>query len=523
MACRSGHLGTLTNFRYASGTPRVYTDKTMKALLTLIALPSFALAQIKAGFADREVVPDIGMEFPGNYGKSIAKEIHDPPKVRAAVFDDGKKRVAIVGLDALAIRRETAVAARKLVQEKTGIAPENIVLGASHSHTSGPTVMVLPGEYDHADEHVKMLAYEKSSGADPKYLDRFVKGIADAVVAANMNLAEVTLSFGVGKEDKVSFNRRQRMKNGLSFSHAGRGNPDIVGYAGPIDPDVGVIGAWGKDGKPLGVVVNFACHATTGPAPFSANWIYYLEKTIRGGLGADVPVVFLQGACGDITQVDNLDPFAPKNGDYYGQLIGGCVGAEALKVLYRAERSAGPFPVESLVKTWRIPRRIPEPAKVARSLAMTKRNPKEVGTTEWIFAKEIVMLDALLKKERDVEVEVQVMQIGPVVFFTTPAEYFVEFGLEFKKKCGFAMAFPVELANGCVGYVPTEEAFGSNGGGYETRLTSYSNLEITAGRQMLDAGLELTRKLTPLPIPMPPKAPDWKEGWSYGNVPAELK
>lgn len=495
----------------------------MKILIALFALPAIAFAQIKAGFADREVVPDVGMEFPGNYGKSVAHVVTDPPKVRAAVFDDGKKRIAIVGLDALAIRRDTAEAARKLIQEKTGIARENILLNASHSHTSGPTMNVLPGEYDHADDHVKMLAYEKSPGADPKYLARFINGIADAVTAANANVAEVLLSFGEGKEDKVSYNRRQRMKNGLTFSHAGRGNPDIVGYAAPIDPAVSVIGAWGKDGKPLGVVVNFACHATTGPAPFSANWIFYLEKTIRGGLGANIPVVFLQGDCGDITQVDNLDPFAPKHSDYYGQLIGGCVGAEALKVLFRAERSAGPFTVESLGKTWRIPRRIPDPAKVQRAIAATKKSPKEVGTTEWTFAKEIVLLDALLKKERDVEVEVQVMQIGPAAFFSTPAEYFVEFGLEFRKKCGFPMAFPLELTNGCVGYVPTEEAMGPNGGGYETRLTSYSNLEISAGRQMLDAALELARKLTPTPMPTGPKAGEWKEGWTYGNLPPEVK
>jgi neutral ceramidase len=494
-------------------------------LLTLLTFTGATVAsgQMRAGFAEREVRPDPGMEVPGGYGKAFAKEIHDPPKVRAAVFDDGKKRVALVGLDALAIRRDTAQQARREITAKTGIPAECVLLTASHSHTSGPTVMVLPGEYDHASPLVQELAYQKSSAADPKYLERFVAGIVDAVVAADQARAECQLSFGVGKEDKVAFNRRQRMKNGLSYSHAGRGNPDIVDYAGPIDPDVGVIGAWSKDGKPLGVVVNFSCHATTGPAAFSANWIYFLEKTIRGGLGADIPVVFLQGACGDITQVDNLDPFAPKNGDFYAQLIGGCVGAEALKILFRAERSAGPFAVETKGKTWRIPRRVPEPGKVLRSLELVKKHPKEVGTTEWLFAKETVLLDALLAKEKDMEVEVQAVQVGPVVCFSTPAEYFVEFGLEFKKRGNFPITFPVELTNGCVGYVPTEAAFGEHGGGYETRLTSYSNLEISAGRQMLEAGLELAKQLTPSPLPERAKAGPFKEPWSYGAVPPETK
>ena len=507
----------LPSARSAGDAPR------MKTLIFLLATTTAALAQIKAGFADRDVLPDPGMEVPGNYGKSFAKVIHDPPKVRAAVFDDGKKRVAIVGLDALAILRTTALEARRRITEKTGIPAECITLCASHSHTSGPTLGALPGEYDHASEHVKDLAYNKSPGANPVYLERFITGIVDAVVAADAAKTECLLSFGYGHEDKVSFNRRQRMKDGRSVSHAGRGNPNIVGYAGPIDPQVGVIGAWTKDGKPLGVVVNFACHATTGPAAFSANWVYFLEKTIRGGLGADVPVVFLQGACGDITQVDNLDPFAGKDGDYYGQLVGGSVGAEALKVLWRAERGAGPFAVDAAVKSWQMARRITDPARVQRCIEATKKSPKEVGSTEWTFAKEIVLLDALIAKQKDVEVEVQAVQIGPVVLFVTQAEYFVEFGLEFKKRTHFPMAFPCELSNGCVGYVPTEEAMGPNGGGYETRLSSYSNLEVTAGRQFLEAALELSKKFTPSPLPQRAKAPAWGAVWEYGNVPPDLK
>ena len=87
--------------------------------------------------------------------------------------------------------------------------------------------------------------------------------------------------------------------------------------------------------------------------------------------------------------------------------------------------------------------------------------------------------------------------------------------------CSFT--FPVELANGIVGYVPTEEAFGPNGGGYETRLTSYSNLVITAGRTFADTGIALTREMKPAPVPEAPKAPAFAKPWTYGNVPPELE
>ena len=77
-----------------------------------------------------------------------------------------------------------------------------------------------------------------------------------------------------------------------------------------------------------------------------------------------------------------------------------------------------------------------------------------------------------MKKAPTVAVEVQAVEVGPSVFVTTPAESFGRDQLEIKAGSGFPFTFPVSLANGCVGCVPTEEAFGPHGGGYETRLTS---------------------------------------------------
>jgi hypothetical protein len=126
-------------------------------------------AQPKPGFAERDVTPDIGMEKPGNYIKNYHHRFHDPCKVRVAVFDDRRKRVALVGVDALMVPRHLVLGARKEIQPRCGIGPDAILIAEFHSNTSGPTGMVQPGEYDFTSSLVKKLAYERSSCADTGY------------------------------------------------------------------------------------------------------------------------------------------------------------------------------------------------------------------------------------------------------------------------------------------------------------------------------------------------------------------
>lgn len=476
-----------------------------------------------SGFAEIDISPDIGMEQPGGYGKSFHKTLHDPCKVRAAVFFDGNKKVAIVGIDALMIHHSIVNSVREKVQGRCGIPSESVLIAASHSHSSGPTGMIQPGQYDHAGGWVKSLAYEKSSCADPKYLNRVEDKLVEAICNANNSLEETTLGVGVGKEEEVAFNRRFHMKNGITYTHPRQGNPDIIEAAGPVDPDVGVIGVWDKEGKCKGCIVNFACHATTNPGGISANWIYYMEQTIRGAMGPDCIVVFVAGASGDVTQVDNLSPYKNLAGENWARFVGARVGAEAVKVLLNMPRGAS-FPLDSKASVMEIKRRKPDPERVKKCAQMVKKSPEEVGSSEWVFAKEIVLLDALIKNEPSEPVEVQAIQIGPAVFITNPAEYFCQYGLDIKNKSPFTFTFPVSLANGCVGYVPTLEAFGTKGGGYETRLTSYSNLEITAGDYMAQKGIELAKQMSPGKVPEFEKAPPYNDNaWQYGNVKPELK
>lgn len=487
------------------------------------AQKSSFLSATKAAFSEKDITPALGMEQPGNYGKSFHKTIHDPCKVRAAVFDDGAGAVAVVAVDALMVPASLVAGARKRIAVTTPLVADAVLICATHSHSSGPTGMVQPGEFDWASDLIKELAYEKSSCANAAYLKTVEDQIVAAVTEAHAKRTEATLGVGRGYEDSVAFNRRFFMSNGMTYTHPGQLNPDIVRPAGPIDPEVGVIGCWNADGKLAGCIVNYTCHTTTNPGGASANWVYYLEQTLRGAFGAECVVVFIQGAAGDVTQVNNLNPHVNRAGEDWARFVGARVGAEAVKVLLDMPRGTL-APVAWKVHRENMKRRLPAPAKVAEALATVKKTPEEAGATTWIFAKETLMLDAKGKREPTLPVEVQVVQIGPVAIVTNPAEYFCQFGLDIKLNSPFPYTFISMLANGCVGYVPTEQAMAPGGGGYETRLTLYSNLEVKAGSRIAELGIALARQLKPGSEPEPKAAPAFAaKPWEYGSVPPELQ
>ena len=339
-------------------------------------------AGLTAGFVEADITPAVGMEAPGGYGKSYHQTVHDPCKIRVAVFGDGEHRVAVVGIDAIGVHGEMVRAARKAIHARCGIEPKAILVAASHSHSSGPLCGVMPGSYDHASPLVQKLAYEQSTCTNMEYYQQVLGKVVDAVCQADAARIAARCGAGKGVEDKVAFNRRFRMRNGLTYTHPGQGNPDIIEPAGPTDPDVGVIGAWNEQGKMLGCIVNFACHGTTSPGGISANYIYYLEQVIRGTFGQDVIVVFLPGTSGDVTQVDNLNPTQHPEAEAWARLVGGRVGAEAVKVLLTmAPGDLGPVRADQTVLD--IARRAPRPSDCKApwnwSNRMSPRSTRRIG------------------------------------------------------------------------------------------------------------------------------------------------
>lgn len=467
------------------------------------------------GFASADITPSIGMEKPGGFSKAYHISIHDPCCAKACVIENDGQRVALVGLDTLSVKRSMVEKARGIIEESTGIPAGHVLVGASHTHAGGPVVGALPGAFAEAfdPEFCEDLAQNSGTAPDPCYLDHVSRQIATAVIMADRTKQEALLSVGRGEEVTVAFNRRFKMKDGTETTHPGKMNPDIVEVAGPTDPEVGVLGAWTPEGRFLGCVVNFTCHGTTGNPGASADWIYWMRETVTGGMGGG-EVVFLNGACGDVTQVNNLSLCETEFGVKWSRRVGQKVGAEALKVLCMAEPEAL-APVTARQHTFPIKTREVSEEKFQESLALLHSDAPE-DWQRW-FARDVVLLHEQNKWEPKATCEVQVIQVGPVAFAANPAEYFCRFGLNIKQRSPFPFTWVVELANGCIGYVPTPKAMGEHGGGYEPRLCLSSKLVPEAGQMIEDATVELLQSLEPGAPPPVSQVDPVRSVWQAGS------
>jgi hypothetical protein len=127
---------------------------------------------------------------------------------------------------------------------------------------------------------------------------------------------------------------------------------------------------------------------------------------------------------------------------------------------------------------------------VARSAGKPKPKGQVDGIPDLLFAQDQLELSLRTEPSR---AEVQVLRVGDLAWVALPGEFFVEFGLEIKKRSPARLTFVVGLANGSVGYVPTEEAFAQ--GGYEPTPWRFSRLAPEAGRICLESAASQLRNL----------------------------
>lgn len=426
---------------------------------------------LNVGFAETDITPEAGAQSPGGMQARVLKEVHDPLRVVAMVIRGDEKTVALVGIDALFIGDEPTGRAREAIEKATKIPGANVLVGASHTHGGGPIASCFESE------------------ADPKYVELVARRIGEAVIAAYHSLHTAEIADGFGNEPSISFNRRFLMRDGRQLTHPGKGNAEMVRPAGPIDADVGVLAARAPGGELLGLFVNFACHLTVvGGAGFTADYVYYLRETLRRYYKRPhLPVGFLLGAAGDVTQVDNRRP-GREFGEEWGEMFGLSLGAEVAQTVGRMEWHKTRA-IDAVRTTVPIP--IREEADEKRSGPTTGLGAGSVA--DRIYARE----RELVAKERAahpvVDCEVQAIRVGDLGIVTNGAEFFCQLGLDIKTASPFPRTWVASLANQWIGYVATPSAYYA--GGYEPRTARSAKLAPWAGQSLVEASLAALKQI----------------------------
>jgi len=380
--------------------------KILLFVLFILAQQSIFGQEILVGAATRIITPNPLLPVSGGIGvPKPSKEKKGDLFARAMVFQQGKTRFAIVNVDNLGWTSILGNKSRALIK---GIAPENVLIGATHTHSA-------PDAYGFPDMSGK-------SNVDLKYLDWCVQQIADAVNEATSNLQPASLKVAMDEANgKIAYN-----------------------YYAPAlyDPRCGVIQAIAttgpKAGKAIATLVNYAVHPEVLGSergilsPDLCGPLYQRIESTIGGVA-----LFMNGAQGGMVTADTRLEYGKegqgqKEANTWEECIriGELLADEAMRIVAKAPVLDKPL------------------------LYCTSREiefPIDSEMMRYILTHSPLKYEG--KKENFISTRLNLLNIGPAQILTVPGEALPNVGYYVKRNMATKMPFLFGLTNDAFGYM----------------------------------------------------------------------
>ena len=369
-----------------------------------LAAGSVAWAGFRAGIAVRNVTPDPLLPVSGGVGpsKRTSRKLGELT-VRAFVLEQGGVRAAICSTDFLGFPGVLCDRVRKKV---SGIPAENILIGATHTHSA-------PDCYGFPDR-------EGKTSADLQYLDSVCARLAEAINQAVDELQPASLKIATG-----------RAKGKIAYNY----------YAESLDdPRCDVIQALDVKGKPIATLVNYACHPEvigSGQGILSPDFVgplYERIKQRKGGTG-----IFMNGALGGMVTADCRGPDG-KDIQTWDECvrIGRLLGDEALNIVADA-------PIQT------------EPRLTCTG--KTVKLPVESEMLRTVMA--LSPLGFAADENGCVSARVNLVNVGDAQILTIPGEALPNIGFYLKRKMHGRHNLLFGLTNDAFGYILTKVDYDS--------------------------------------------------------------
>ena len=452
-----------SGYEFSSAARRIaslYLCATWIALL-LAAPPELHAAALKAAVANADITPPAGLPMYGFLDRikdnRLSSGTLDPLYARVLVLEVADQRLALVTLDLGRTFKESTLAnLRQRVKRSDGIS--YLIVTASHSH-SGPNILdEYPNDHQPAWETV---AVEK---------------IAAAISKASRSLAEARIGTGRG-DVYIGYNRRQVHADGkVTMLWT---NPDKQPTA-PLDPSVWVMRVDDVEGKPIAILVNYACHPVvlgSDNLNYSADFVATMASTVEKAFDSAPLCFFLQGADGDINPyyaTTTLADGALEKRNWTGEQL----GKEAVRIATAIRTEAPRDPAIDFADD------------VMRFHLRWNPQNFRVGLLSSFGPRVFEDHADLLVHDPPpdvLELHVTTLLLNKrIAVLGMPGEPFVNFQIDWRDRCPVQDAVVLAYANGYFDYFPTIEAAAEGGYG---AADSNTYVELGAGERMLRQGL----------------------------------
>jgi len=384
---------------------------------------------LKAGFGISTLTPKVGCELVGYSNRpGPSTGVHDDLYSRALVVEHNDTIWALCASELCFLTAPTVAQIRQRVAEQAPIPPEHIHLCTVHTHSG-------PGDWDTPLPDL----------------------IAEAIVQAYERRVPAQVGAGRGRLDGYTINRRFIDR--------------------PTDPGLAVLLVEDLEGKPLGLVVNWNCHAVVlgyDNLLISADFPGVASTELEEQLGAGAVALYVNGGTGNVNPCTSgvrsklggeytIDTMA-EGPHYYGT-------TDTQPRFHIGDRGGGTF--EEVEELGRVV--ADEAWKVVQTI-----QTGEPSRPPWVGSAQVNVRRAdappledsrlLRRVEHDWTGEVEVMALGidDVVLIGEPGEVFAETFVDYKRRLwqmGFGVPMAASYANGFFGYLPPTHAFPE--GGYE--------------------------------------------------------
>ncbi len=422
-----------------------------------------------AGFSRVDITPPVAsqtdMYVPilgwANERGKLVDAVRDPLYAKGLALSDGQRRAVLVVCDSLGDHVGYSMPARRLIEERTGLQPDEIIILATHAHAT-------PETCDIGDRPV-----------DPRWVAEMSERIARCAVQAVEN----------SQPSRLRLIRRE-----VPGLNANRRRPDR-----PCDREMFVLLAEDPTGRPLGALVAFAAHPTTVQVhPFySADYVGHAMGVIESAMGGDFVSVFANGCCGDIR------PEAPENESGLVQQ-GQVVGEAGLELIHAIADGEGE-PIDSTLRTAArnaTVHRQPLPPLTALlaererivealggDLSIPDRWPDGLRSDLWYLDEKI----ALARGPASWSVPIRGMAAGVMRLVALPCEPLARVGAYIQSKASGPKPLVVGYADPMLGYVGMQADYDE--GGYESIPARWARLGPGSGEAITAVALEVLEEL----------------------------